>query len=90
MRIREIGRVGRGSFLLDLQKERVVGSVALEVDAVIAQADGAGSDHLEGHVDGAIEREQMLALRLEHFAIRFERFEHFFRFRTCDSRRGCA
>ena len=59
-----------------MQKERVGGAVALEVDAVVAQAHGAGADDLEGHVHRAIEREQMLALRFEHLAIGAEGGEH--------------
>ncbi len=85
MRVGKVGRIDGGSFLLDLQEERIVGAVALKVDAVVAQTDGAGADHLEGDIEGPVEREQVLALRLEHFAVWGERVENLFGLRAGDA-----
>src|SRR6201997_4330636 len=86
MCIGEIRRIRRRSLLLDLQEERIVRAVALEIDAVIAQAYGAGANHFEGYVDGMIKREQVLTLQLEHFAIGAERIEDLFRFHAGNAR----
>src|ERR1700722_20163095 len=50
----EVGGVGGGGLLLDLEEERVLAAVALEVKAVVAEADGAGADHLEGDIEDAV------------------------------------
>ncbi len=66
--VRQVGRPGRGCLLFDLEEERVGAGLAvgvLEVDAVVAQADGAGADDLEGDVDGRVLREEVAALGLE-------------------------
>ena len=46
----EIGRVSGSNLLLDLKEQRIVGAVALHVDAVIAQAHRSGTDDLESDV----------------------------------------
>ena len=71
--VRQIRRVGGGRLLFDLQKQRIAGAVSFKVNAVVAQAHRADSDNLESHVHRAIERQEMLALRLERLAIRYER-----------------
>ncbi len=79
---RKIGRVGGGGFFFDLQKEWVgAGGAggAFEVDAVVAQADGAGADDLEGDVDGAVLLEEVTALGLEGAGVGGERGEDGFR-----------
>ena len=60
--------------------------VAFEVDAVVAQSHRAGADHFERHIDGPVEREQMLPLRLQHLAIGAERGEHLDGLRAGDAR----
>ena len=72
----QIGRVAGGRLFLDLKKERVGRAVALEVNAVVAQAHGACAHHFEGYVYGAIEGQKMLALGFEHLAVRLERGQH--------------
>ena len=64
----KIGGVGRGRLFLDLEEERVdaVGTAeAFEVDDVIAEGDGAGTDDLEGNVLRGVLREEVDALGLE-------------------------
>ena len=73
--IAEIWGVGRERLFLDLQKERVLGAVALHVDAVVAQADRAGADDLEGDVERGVLGEEVAALRLEGFGVGGERVE---------------
>ena len=73
----EIGSVGGGGLFLDLEEEGVGGAVALEVDAVIAQADGAGADDLEGDVERRVLAEEVAALGLEALGVGAEGVEDF-------------
>jgi len=74
-RIGDKGGPGGGGFFLDLKEEGIVGAVAFEVDAEVAQADGAGADDFEGDVDGAVLIEEVAAIGLEVFAIEREGVE---------------
>ena len=78
MRIGKIRRVGGGCLLLDLKEERVAGPVAFEVNAVIAQAQRAGTDDFESDVNRTVERQQMLALWLKSLAVGGERVDDLF------------
>src|SRR6202789_900778 len=74
----QIGSVGGGRFLLDLEEERVgaVGAAeALEVDDVVAQADGAGADDFEGYVLRDVLLEEVAALGLGGAGVGAERGE---------------
>ncbi len=62
--------VGGGGLFFDLEEEWVVvggasEGCAFEVDAEVAEADGAGANDLEGDVDGCVLREEVTALGLE-------------------------
>jgi hypothetical protein len=59
----DVGGVSGDGFLFDLDEEGVFAAVAFEVDAVIAKADGAGADDLEGNVYDPVLGEEMTALR---------------------------
>ena len=74
--LRQVGRVAGGDLFLDLQEERVLGAIALHEDAVVAQADGAGADDLEGDVERGVLREEVLALGLQALGVGGERVEH--------------
>ena len=65
----------RRRLFLDLQEERVLGAVALHVDAVVAQADRAGADDLEGDVERGVLGEEVAAFGLEGFGVGGERVE---------------
>ena len=73
----EVRSVGGGDFLFDLKEERVTGTVALEVDAVVAEADGAGADDLEGDVERGVLGEEVLALGLQALGVGGEGVEDF-------------
>ncbi len=75
-RVAQVGRVGGVRLLLELQEERVGGAVALHVDDVVAQADGAGADDLERDVDRRVLGEEVAALGLQAFGVGGERVEH--------------
>ncbi len=72
----QIGRIAGRSLLLDLQEERIPGAIAFKVDAVVAGADRASADHLECHIDRAVEREPVLPLRLQHRPVGSQRAQH--------------
>lgn len=57
MRILHIGRVDGWRFFFNLQEERVIRTVAFEVDAVVAQTDRPGADDFECDVNRAVEGE---------------------------------
>ena len=71
----QIGRVGGECLFFDLQEERILGAVALQVEAVVAQADRAGTDDLEGDVERGVLREEVAAFGLEGFCVGDERVE---------------
>ena len=75
-RVRQIRRIRRRNLFFDLQEQRIAGAVALHIDAIVAQAHRARANNLERHIDGPVEVEQMLPLRLQHFPIRPERSQH--------------
>ncbi len=74
-RVAEIRRVGGECLFFDLQEERIFGAVALQVEAVVAQADRAGTDDLEGYIERSVLREEVAALRLEGFGVGGKRVE---------------
>ena len=79
----KVGRVGGVGLLFDLEEEWVGSLLAagvFEVDAVVAQADGAGADDLEGDVDRLILREEVAALGLQRAGVGRERGEDGFFF----------
>ena len=51
------------------RKSGIGGAVALQVDAVVAQADGAGADDLEGDVERRVLGEEVAALGLEALGV---------------------
>ena len=55
----QVGRVAGRSLLFDLDEQGVFAAVALHVDAVVAQADGAGAHDLEGYIDRTVLREEV-------------------------------
>jgi len=84
----KVGGVGGGCFFFDLEEERVGGfgaGDAFEVDAVVAEADGAGANHLERYIDGAVLREEVAALRLQCSGVWREGCEDGFGFLCGDS-----
>ncbi len=83
--IGEVGGVGGGRLFLDLQEERVVGAVAFEIDAEVAQADGAGADDFEGDIDRGVLVEEVAAFGLETSAIDGEGGEDVVRGGACEA-----
>ena len=81
----KVGCVGGGWLLLDLQEERVFGAIALHVDAVVAQANGAGADDLEGDIERGVLGEEVPALGLQALGIGGERVEHLARSGAVDT-----
>src|ERR1017187_7835140 len=71
----EVRRVSGSDLLFDLQEERISAPVALHVNAVVAQTDGAGADDLEGDVERRVLYEEMSTLGLEALGIGGERVE---------------
>ncbi len=72
----EIWRIGRAGLFLYLQEERVVFTVAFEIDKIIAQTDAAGTDDFECNIDGHVLVEEVAALRREAVAVSRKAGEH--------------
>ena len=85
MRVLKVRRIGGGRFFLDLKEEWIVRAVAFEVDAVVTQTYRAGTNDFEGDLDGAVQREKMLALGLENFSIGCKGVENLLGLRSGDS-----
>ena len=80
----EVGRPGGAGLLFDLEKKRFCRAGAFEVDAVIAQADGAGADDFEGDGEWAELREKVAMLRQEALGVLGERGENLLLLLTLD------
>jgi hypothetical protein len=71
-----IGRIGRSWLFLDLQKEWIARSVALEIEHVVAEADRTSADDLESHIEGVVLRKEVATFGLEGPALFDERGKH--------------
>src|ERR1017187_5231491 len=67
------GRVARGQFLLDLEKQWMVRAVPEREDGVVARPHASGPDHFEGDVDETIRVEDELPVVAHGVAIRLQR-----------------
>ena len=87
MRSARRGRARRRSAASSLicRKSGSLGAVALHVDAVVAQADGAGADDLEGDIERGVLREEVAALGLQALGVGGERVEHLARGAAVDA-----
>ena len=73
---REVRRIGRAGLFLYLEEERIVFTVAFEIDEVIAQAHTAGANDLECDIDRHVLVEEVATLRQKAVAISGEAGKH--------------